>query len=626
MSLTHTLELPSDFWSFVGRIAVSSENTSSLRRAADIITHFDKRIDFFDLIEVDAALRSCAQDEHDLPTVEFWGEKIAFAVTEKNTDPNLDAFGKRFCPQFLMTEQSGRTIGFPDLSGITAEVVDYWVLRARNAINPVLRSRYAGLACAYLEGSGKSHRFEMARIRIECSLQISDLPAPEPMAVFSLLKHSLEMSINLNDENLKFRIRDRIVEFEDEVSQDDLIGLWGHAFDLLLDRKNLDLPEAMRKRILKDLEERLLRTSHGEALNPWAAEFAATRLATYYRRHSKQSDVKRVLLLFARAFEQLSESTSSAMQRVCWLEHVAQVLQKFSLKEEAFSVLKKIRYHGGRAVGELKPIPAAMGFSQEQIDAFVSEMNSGGLESAIDNWVAWFVPREERIIEILRSAVRDCPLAYLLPQAVMDHRGRRIDSIGSLDYNLQGDFGGHVAFKFSEQLSIKGVFLEFGMRDLISRYELGAAELTALIVASPIFRGDKHELIAQGTRSFFSGDHIVAVHLLIQQIEDALRELLEIAGGQVLKPSKDGGRFDLRTLDDILRDEIIGGIFGNDVVLYLRVVFTDPRGVNLRNRVCHDLMRTCDYTQEIANLVIHALLLLGRVRKHALRDVASTSQ
>ncbi|MGB0789569.1 MAG: DUF4209 domain-containing protein, partial [Marinirhabdus sp.] len=40
--------------------------------------------------------------------------------------------------------------------------------------------------------------------------------------------------------------------------------------------------------------------------------------------------------------------------------------------------------------------------------------------------------------------------------------------------------------------------------------------------------------------------------------------------------------FQLKTFDDILRDEIVKQVLGEDIQIYLRVLFTDQRGWNLR--------------------------------------------
>ncbi len=107
---------------------------------------------------------------------------------------------------------------------------------------------------------------------------------------------------------------------------------------------------------------------------------------------------------------------------------------------------------------------------------------------------------------------------------------------------------------------------------------------------------------------------MTAVHLLIPQIENALRVLLEKASGSVLKTARGGG-FHFKVLDDLLRDPLLVQVFGEDIVFYFRVLLVDPRGWNLRNRVCHGHCDVSEFGSYMSDRIIHVLLCLALVRK-----------
>src|SRR5690606_12004382 len=110
------------------------------------------------------------------------------------------------------------------------------------------------------------------------------------------------------------------------------------------------------------------------------------------------------------------------------------------------------------------------------------------------------------------------------------------------------------------------------------------------------------------------GSYINSVHLLIPQIEDAIRNLVEISGGSILKPSKNGG-FNYKTLDELLREKVVIDALGDDVTLYFRVLLTDQRGWNLRNEVCHGIPPTNVFSAHVADRIIHVLLYLALLRE-----------
>ena len=120
-------------------------------------------------------------------------------------------------------------------------------------------------------------------------------------------------------------------------------------------------------------------------------------------------------------------------------------------------------------------------------------------------------------------------------------------------------------------------------------------------------------IVSAGLQAFLESNHIVAAHLLIPQIEDALRNLVEMAGGSIYKPNRSGG-LSLKTLDEVLRDDIITQVLGENTAFYLRVLLTDQRGWNIRNTVCHGMAPAGYFTTDLSDRVLHVLILLGIIR------------
>ena len=84
---------------------------------------------------------------------------------------------------------------------------------------------------------------------------------------------------------------------------------------------------------------------------------------------------------------------------------------------------------------------------------------------------------------------------------------------------------------------------------------------------------------------------------------------------------------DLKTFDELLRNKSVVAVFGEDTPLYMRVLFTDRRGVNLRNNVCHGMAPAGTFSLGTADRVVHALLILAQVRtKQATRESEQTAQ
>ena len=82
--------------------------------------------------------------------------------------------------------------------------------------------------------------------------------------------------------------------------------------------------------------------------------------------------------------------------------------------------------------------------------------------------------------------------------------------------------------------------------------------------------------------------------------------------GSIYRPGRSGGML-LRNMEEILHDEKVKNALDNRVITYYRTLFTDQRGWNLRNDVCHGILRAEMYTRETADRTFHAALLLGAI-------------
>ena len=71
----------------------------------------------------------------------------------------------------------------------------------------------------------------------------------------------------------------------------------------------------------------------------------------------------------------------------------------------------------------------------------------------------------------------------------------------------------------------------------------------------------------------------------------------------------------MRGLDETLRDSVVIGVITEDAARYLRILLTDQRGWNIRNTLCHGILPADSFGQEVADRVIHALIILAAVRE-----------
>ena len=585
-----------------------SNNLKNVLNKIDSIEKFKSEFKISDFI------RKIQCDDKDMESKEHLiAEKMAFGFYE-NYQNEETGWGTYYGPMMVLNNQDGTTLESPSIKKITSEIIDIWTKRSNEAKSPILKSRYADLVWDFSKiVTGKQANFKLAHIVIDNILKISQNDYYEHETdVITKLSRALSISISLNDQARIERVRDAIIDFEDKIAKDDKPGLWVFAYDLLLLDKKVSLKDIQKNKIINDIENRLQRLSlikESKNLNPWAAEAAATRLANYYRNQNKADEVKRVLIKYHKIFE-ISINSASPIQASAWLQHIYRIYLEYGLKNEAENITIKLRNMGPQINRELKPISHSMQISKKQMDDYVEAMIDGNLEHVLVRIASQYIPKKDEIENQIAELSKNAPISFLFSKQIQDHRGRTVAVVGS----LEGDLIGNIVRQSSQNMQISSIFLREVMENLILKFNLSYKEFIEYFYNSPIFEEEKKEIIEKGIMAYLENNYLISIHLLIPQIETAIRNLIEKSGGSVLKPARNGG-FNLKTLGDILRDPILVNVFSEDVALYFRILLTDQRGWNLRNNVCHGILPSDSFLNTIADRIIHVFLCLSLVKE-----------
>jgi hypothetical protein len=191
----------------------------------------------------------------------------------------------------------------------------------------------------------------------------------------------------------------------------------------------------------------------------------------------------------------------------------------------------------------------------------------------------------------------------------MDRKGRPICTIPSIEDDLEA----HVIRLISQNMQFEGLFVRVLLQEMQTRTGLSCVTVMQRFEESPIIDEDTCGLVERGLKAYFKGDPLVALHLLVPPIEAVVRELAALIGCDTYRPNRYGG-MNLRLLDDLLRDPRVEQVLTTDVTLYLRVLLTDLRGLNLRNRLCHGMLSADECGHGMADRVFHVLMLLSSLR------------
>ncbi|MBZ9998025.1 DUF4209 domain-containing protein [Mesorhizobium sp. BH1-1-4] len=119
-------------------------------------------------------------------------------------------------------------------------------------------------------------------------------------------------------------------------------------------------------------------------------------------------------------------------------------------------------------------------------------------------------------------------------------------------------------------------------------------------------------LLVEGISAWAREDHVKAAHVLVPQVERALRKIADGLGVPVTKahPTVPGTSVAIG-MGEMLYNQTVAEALGPDATLHFQALYADPRGMNLRNEIAHGLMDGNQFHWHLGNLIIHSLMMLG---------------
>lgn len=188
------------------------------------------------------------------------------------------------------------------------------------------------------------------------------------------------------------------------------------------------------------------------------------------------------------------------------------------------------------------------------------------------------------------------PLQFLMSASVTDRDGRTIDMVPSL---LSGDDAAakEKAMRYHmmriadlDYTVVSGGIIEPAISLIREEHFISPQVMRPVAERSLLVPDGHEELFAKGLAAGLNGDYATALHILIPQLENALREFLKGHGKTVSTREKDDNiTQEAVTLGKILEHETIRNALGEGFVFDLESVLSDRLGTALRHDLAHGL-------------------------------------
>jgi hypothetical protein len=217
------------------------------------------------------------------------------------------------------------------------------------------------------------------------------------------------------------------------------------------------------------------------------------------------------------------------------------------------------------------------------------------------------VKPDEIKAEVLKIA-KENPLSHLFSSSLLDSKGRPKAKTSGL-LNSKGDeaesalnaemFSHAEKFKWAFRVS---AFIEPARQQIRNDRHPNFEDLSFLVINNPFVPQGHEGIFLRGIHAGFHGDFLIAAHLLVPQIENSIRYVLEANGVDVSVYKPDGTQ-PVKILGGLLGLEKTRELFGDDLVFELQGALIEKTGFDLRNRIAHGFISEAECFTEGAVLI-----------------------
>ena len=294
------------------------------------------------------------------------------------------------------------------------------------------------------------------------------------------------------------------------------------------------------------------------------------------------------------------------------------MLQKAGAPTERISELVvRLKDYEARASGELKPLRGPRFDASEMMQEARTAVAGKSLDEAIRAFVDLLhLPQRDKVRARVLQRAKDFPFSHLFPEIKLNQGGAAIAGRGSVSGDEEEETDNVLTLMYQDvvhDFSLQAqATVEPAWRQMQDEHSAREQDMYVLATRSWFVPPSRESFFAKGLTAGFNGELMVAIHLLIPQVEPALRWHLQRLGVNTIRFNR-GGYQEERDLNQLLAMPEAREFLGERIHFALNALLTSRFGANLRNDLAHGLIEAGACYSVIA-LFLWALMLLVCVR------------
>lgn len=562
--------------------------------------------------DVSSAINSLPSEIQDEELFLF--ESIAFGFSENN---HGNEWGTYYGPRFTFTRKdNGEEVYSPDIKLVTKEMMAHWEKRCSEVKNPLLKMRYTGLALEFKKKLfNQEPDYKTIKLaHIETLLEVVEKGyCKYEIIAFDFAERALHLAIGFRNKALQEKAVEIYYNAHLQLSNNDMQpGVWGRIFQSLIKHREsfskyekalLDEQIARYERLYK------LAIEEGQKTDRYVHVLCdqVDLLADYYHSIGETAKTEPYLDSILEAIK-ISIPARGGMWGQGMIQQLQHRYRKYGFDKKANRLFVDLSDLGAMTLGELKTTEYSIPLDTERIKAFLEEALEGSDRDVLLYYLFQHLPRIEDEKKRLKDRAEQTPLLDLVSTFTIDSSGNTISRVGV------GPNAEHQKLFFSmyENMRFSIPIMHLHITKMKEAGKMTTESMMKLLEDSPLITDDHKEIVRRGLEAYMNEDYLVCCHLLVPQLEAAIRRLFALNGANIMRPKAnpaEGNEY--LSLDSLLGSEEALLFMKEDLANYLRNVLTDQYGWNIRNQVSHGLLGTDNFNFGMADRVVHAFLMLS---------------
>lgn len=409
---------------------------------------------------------------------------------------------------------------------------------------------------------------------------------------FERIKRAFEIATMFGNEDLKSDAEDFVIDVLDELDSEDPKFLTLSLLELLVDQELGDLENlAQRSEEAAKFAEKEGKWRKAEQL--WMLKAKINRKCEEEDK-AKNAEIKGGEAILKQADEARSRSHSAATHH---LKNAVEVFRRAGENARTENTHELLLEAQEKSTEEMAEFETEINLSEKIIQAQEAVSDSDLIDALRIFSLITTPPKRQDLQRMAEESAEDYPMSALLPNTIVNEEGKTVAKRGS---TIGPD---------AEEEAIKGEVVKFFQRyylievhgkirpaleQIAREHRIKLRDLIDLCEYNPIVPPGRELAFARGLYRGFQGDYLSSSHLLIPQIEHALRYLLK-QHGVITSSLQSSGIQEEYSLNVLLQMDETEDILGEDTVFTLNSLLNSKFGPNFRHRMAHGLLEDSQF-------------------------------